>query len=80
MGGFFRFARSASSVTENSAGERVVESAGAVEKPKNVFPEFLGPSVHISQNVGCCWTFLKHNSSSTPADGAKAGLFNPARM
>jgi hypothetical protein len=64
---------------EDSAGDSVVESAGAVKNQTAVFPQLLGPSVYTSHNAGGCWTFIKHNFSSTPAESAKAGLFNPAR-
>src|SRR6266478_431705 len=33
---------------------------------KTVFPQLLEPAVHSSHNAGCCWSFLKHNFSSTP--------------
>jgi len=36
------------------------------KNPKTVFPQLLEPAVHSSHNAGCCWSFLKHNFSSTP--------------
>src|SRR5690242_18374850 len=43
---------------------------------KTVFPQLLEPSVHSSHNAGCCWSFLKHNFSSTPP---AAAAFDPGR-
>ena len=36
------------------------------KNPKTGFPQLLEPAVHSSHNAGCCWSFLKHNFSSTP--------------
>src|SRR6266478_840971 len=49
---------------------------------KTVFPQLLEPSVHSSHNAGCCWSFLKHNFSSTPSiihQGAKRRFGDCAR-
>jgi len=41
---------------------------------RTVFPQNLEPSVHSSHNAGCCWSFLRHNFSSTPKPtGGKSG-------
>jgi transposase len=41
---------------------------------RTVFPQNLEPSVHSFHNAGCCWTFLKHNFSSTPDDFPRIGV------